>query len=107
MIHDTDQGRLDELLTLLSGVGQGRVIAGPPDLSECDIVVNATPMGMNSSDPLPVAAQLLRPSISVGDVIAGRRVTPLLQAAQAAGCLTSDGIAMVEAGMDLMPDFFL
>jgi shikimate dehydrogenase len=34
-------------------------------------------------------------------------MTPFLQAAQAAGCRTADGVQMVEAGMEIMPDFFL
>jgi shikimate dehydrogenase len=43
-------------------------------------------MGMEDDDPLPVNAALLNPSMFVGDVIAGHGVTPLLQAALAAGC---------------------
>ena len=43
----------------------------------------------------------------VGDVVAGHGVTPFLQAAQAAGCKSADGLQMVEAGMEIMPDFLL
>jgi shikimate dehydrogenase len=43
----------------------------------------------------------------VGDVIAGHGVTPLLQAARAAGCRTANGDQMVEAGQELMRDFML
>jgi shikimate dehydrogenase len=71
------------------------------------MVVNATPMGMSPQDPLPVPAHLLTPSMFVGDVVAGHGVTPFLQAAQALGCKTADGVQMVEAGMEIMPDFLL
>jgi shikimate dehydrogenase len=71
------------------------------------MVVNATPMGMSPNDPLPVAAQLLTSSMFVGDVVAGHGVTPFLQAARAAGCKTADGVQMVEAGMEIIPDFLL
>jgi shikimate dehydrogenase len=71
------------------------------------MVVNATPMGMSPNDPLSVPAHLLTSSMFVGDVVAGHEITPFLQAAQAAGCVTADGAQMVEAGMDLMPDFLL
>jgi shikimate dehydrogenase len=43
----------------------------------------------------------------VGDVVAGHGVTPRLQAAQAAGCATADGVARVEARMANMPAFLL
>ena len=49
VLHDASQSRLDHLVRLLSGLGRGRVIAGPPDPTGCDMVVNATPMGMSSA----------------------------------------------------------
>ncbi len=64
-------------------------------------------MGMSPYDLLPVPAHLLASSMFVGDVVAGHRVTPLLQAAHAAGCKTADGVQMVEAGMEIMADFLL
>lgn len=107
IIHDTNQSRLAHLVELLSGLGRGRVIAGPPDPTGCEMVCNATPMGMAAEDPLPVPAHLLTSSMFVGDVIAGHGVTPLLQAARAVGCKTADGVRMVEAVMEIMPDFLL
>jgi shikimate dehydrogenase len=71
------------------------------------MVCNATPMGMAAGDPLPVAANLLAPSMFVGDVIAGHGVTPLLQAARSAGCKTANGVQMVEAVQEMMLDFML
>ena len=81
--------------------------AGPPDPTGFDIVCNATPMGMAADDPLPVPADLLVSSMFVADVIAGHGVTPLLQAAQAKGCKVADGVQMVEAVMEIMPEFFM
>ena len=43
-----------QLLDLLSDLGRGRVSAGPPDPAGCDLVCNASPMGMEDEDPLPV-----------------------------------------------------
>ena len=43
----------------------------------------------------------------VGDVIAGHGVTPLLEAAESAGCKTANGGHMVEAALDVMADFML
>src|SRR5258708_6633434 len=96
-----------ELIKLLSDLARGRVTAGPPDPTGCNMVCNATPMGMAAGDPLPVAANLLAPSMFVGDVIAGHGVTPLLQAARAKGCKTANGVQMVEAVREIMLDFML
>ena len=86
LIRDADESRVDTLRDLLTDVGQGRVSAGPPDPTGRDLVFNASPMGMEDDDLLPVDAALLSPSMFVGDVIAGHGVTPFLEAAQAAGC---------------------
>jgi shikimate dehydrogenase len=107
IIHDADESRVAALLNLLKDLGQGRVSAGPPDPTGCDLVCNATPMGMEENDPLPVNAALLTSSMFVGDVIAGHSVTPFLAAAESVGCKTANGGHMVEAAQDVMADFML
>jgi len=107
VIHDREESRLAHLLGLLSDLGRGRATSGPPDPTGCDMVCNATPMGMAADDPLPIAANLLTSSMFVGDVIAGHGVTPLLQAAQAIGCKTANGVQMVEAVQEMMLDFMI
>ncbi|MFC4241759.1 shikimate dehydrogenase family protein [Gryllotalpicola reticulitermitis] len=104
VIHDADESRAEALLSVLS---DDRATVGTPDPSGCDLVLNATPMGMNADDPIPVVPTLLTPAQFVGDVIAGHGVTRLISAAQDAGCATASGGDMVEAGLDLMADFFL
>jgi shikimate dehydrogenase len=79
----------------------------PPDPTGCNLVFNATPMGMEDGDPLPVNAALLNSSMFVGDVIAGHGVTPFIKAARAAGSKTANSGHMVEAVQDLMTDFML
>ncbi len=105
IIHDADQSRVTALLDLLPE--DGRVHPGPPDPTGCDLVFNATPMGMASDDPFPVDAALLSPLMFVGDVIAGHGTTPFLLAAQATGCQTANGGHMVQAAQDVMADFML
>ncbi len=107
IVHDVDETRAAQLVELLSGHGQGNVATGPPDPTGCDLVCNATPLGMNEDDPLPVDADLLTSSMFVGDVIAGHGLTPFLAAAEAAGCSTANGGQMVEAVQELMVDFML
>jgi shikimate dehydrogenase len=107
MIHDADESRATHLIDLLSGQGRGRVTVGPPDPAGCNMVCNATPLGMAAGDPLPVPANALAPSMFVGDVIAGHGVTPLVQAARAVGCKTATGVQMVGAVQEMMLDFML
>jgi shikimate dehydrogenase len=107
VLHDVNQSHLAALVHLLSGLHRGRVIAGPPDPSGFDGVINATSMGMSTTDPWPIPMLKLTSSMFVGDVIAGHGVTPLVQSARALGCKTADGVQMVDAGMELMPDFLL
>lgn len=107
IIHDANDARVAELMALVADLGRGRVTAGPPNPTGCDMVCNATPLGMNGGDPLPVAADLLTPTMFVGDVIAGHGETPFLSAARAAGCKTANGDQMVEAVQEMMLDFLL
>jgi shikimate dehydrogenase len=107
IIHDTNESRTTKLLDIVAELGRGRVKSGPPDPAGCDMVCNATSMGMAEDDALPVAAHLLKSSMFVGDVIAGHGLTPFLKAAQAAGCKTADGDQMVEAVQELMLNFML
>jgi len=87
--------------------GRARVITGPPDPTGCDIVVNEPQWGCLRTIRYQVSADLLTSSMFVGDVVAGYGITSFLQAARAPGCKTCDGVQMIEAGNDIMPDFLL
>jgi shikimate 5-dehydrogenase len=89
------------------GTWHGDMLDGPSDPTGCDLVCNATPLGMAEGDPLPLDADLLTSSMFVGDVIAGHGLTPLLAAAEAVGCRTANGGQMVEAVQELMVDFMV
>jgi shikimate dehydrogenase len=107
VIHDTDSSRTSAVLDMAAQLGQGRASAGPADPTGCDLVFNATPLGMADGDALPVNVSLLISPMFVGDVIAGHGTTPFIAAAQAADCRTATGEHMVEAVQDLMADFML
>ncbi|WP_426561931.1 shikimate dehydrogenase family protein [Angustibacter sp. McL0619] len=107
VVHDADASRVADLLRLLAGHGDGGVSSGPPDPRGCDLVFNASPLGMDDGDPLPVDAGFLGASMFVGDVISGHGATRFIVAARAAGCATADGADMVEAVQTLMADFMI
>ena len=53
-----------------------------------DLVVNATPMGMNPEDPMPFDISRLSPSTFVGEVVMKNEITPMLRRAKEIGCRT-------------------
>src|SRR5262245_47290168 len=64
-------------------------------LADIDLIVNATPLGMNPSDPLPVPARLLAPHHIVFDCVYGPSKTALLRAADEAGARGANGLSML------------
>lgn len=64
-------------------------------LADIDLIVNATPLGMNSSDPPPIPARLLAPHHIVFDCVYGPSKTPLLRAAGEAGARGANGLSML------------
>lgn len=64
-------------------------------LSQIDLVVNATPLGMNQTDPSPIPISLLAPHLMIFDAIYKSVTTPLLRATADAGARGANGLAML------------
>jgi shikimate dehydrogenase len=64
-------------------------------LQDVDLIVNATPLGMNPSDPSPIPARLLAPHHMVFDCAYGPSKTSLLRAADEAGARGANGLSML------------
>ena len=64
-------------------------------LADIDLIVNATPLGMNPSDPAPIPGRLIAPHHMVFDCIYGPSKTALLRAAEQAGARSANGISML------------
>ncbi len=60
-----------------------------------DLLINATPVGLNESDPLPVAEELLHKNLFVYDLIYNPAETKLLSLAKKIGAKTSNGLGML------------
>src|SRR5205814_6214079 len=63
-------------------------------LADVDLIVNATPLGMNPSDPSPIPARLLAPHPMLFDAVYGSSKTSLLRAANEAGARGVNGLSM-------------
>ena len=83
-----------------------KVHTGSRDPAGFDLVVNATPLGMNESDPLPFDVERLSPSTFVGEVVMKRETTALLAAAQAHGCAIQVGTDMLYEQIPAYLEFF-
>ena len=74
------------------------VLAGPagravaPDAGSYELVVNATPLGMEATDPPPLPVEGISPGHTVVDLVYAAGMTPLLQAAAAVGATPVDGL---------------
>ena len=68
---------------------------GCNDPSGFEIVVNATPMGMEPGDPLPIDVGRISPDTMVGEVVMKQEVTPFVLAARERGCITQIGTDML------------
>jgi shikimate dehydrogenase len=71
------------------------VKTGSNDPAGFDLVVNATPLGMNEGDPLPLDVNRLDPGTFVGEVVMRTEMTAFLAAAAAKGC-------QVQVGSDML-----
>ena len=82
------------------------VRTGSNDPAGHDIVVNATPMGMNEGDPLPMDVERIAPSTFVGEVVMRTEMTAFLNAVQARGCRFQVGTDMLFEQIPPYLEFF-
>ena len=95
-LHDVNTQAAEALATRLRQHYPALALAiGSTDPAGHDIVVNATPLGMNENDPLPLDPAGLTPATLVGEVVLRPEPTPLLRAALARGCQVQRGEDML------------
>ena len=82
------------------------VQTGSNDPQGYDLVVNATPMGMNPGDPLPIDMDRVSSNTFMGEVVMKTEITPFLAAARAKGCATQVGTDMLFEQIPAYLEFF-
>lgn len=92
--------------SLLTHYAALSVTVGSNDPAGWDIVVNATPLGMNDGDPMPLDTDRIAPSSFVGEVVMKRAETAFLAAAKARGCMTQIGTDMLFEQIPAYLEFF-
>jgi len=79
---------------------------GSNDPAGWQVIVNATPMGMNDGDPLPVDVARIAPETFVGEVVMKSEMTAFLKAVQARGCRFQVGSDMLFEQIPAYLEFF-
>jgi shikimate dehydrogenase len=106
-VHELDRDKAERLAATLRGAfPRVTVRVDAPDLASADLLVNATPIGMQPDDPLPWDLVGLRPGAIVGDVTTKPEVTPFVEAARARGAATVTGRDMYEGQVRELSAFF-
>ncbi len=106
-VHDVQSEAADALAGRLAVHYPALTVnAGSNDPAGHDIVVNATPLGMKDTDPLPLDVTHLAPGMFVGEVVMSREETPFLAAARKTGCATQVGTDMLFEQIPAYLEFF-
>ncbi|MDO8250896.1 MAG: shikimate dehydrogenase [Rhodoferax sp.] len=71
-----------------------------------DVVVNASPLGLNLTDPLPCDVARLEPHAALLDIVMKNQPTPVVRAARARGLKAQPGFEMLIQQTHLYLDFF-
>jgi shikimate dehydrogenase len=82
------------------------VRTGSNDPAGYDVVVNATPMGMNDGDPLPMDVTRIARDAFVGEVVMKSEMTAFLKAVEARGCRFQVGSDMLFEQIPAYLEFF-
>lgn len=95
-ITDIDAAASERLADLIARVVPPCEVAvcdlgGAPSF---DIIVNASPVGMISVDPLPIPPSMLRSGMAVVDLVTAPAPTPFCKIAASSGCRVITGVDM-------------
>ena len=102
-LFDAAPGRSEQVAEQLNAAFGTRVNAATSaDPAGFDLVINSTPLGLKSTDPLPFDVARLDRGSAVVDILMKRRPTPLLQACAARGIDSFPGFEMM---LQQMPEY--
>ncbi|WP_336509826.1 shikimate dehydrogenase [Agrobacterium tumefaciens] len=90
--------------TVNAGFGRAVAKAGKAEPEAGALVVNATSLGLKETDALPLDALLLKPGMTLAEVIAQPETTPLLSLADRRGVQVHSGIHMITGQVGLIAD---
>lgn len=93
-IFDLDRKKLEKLVSDLSGIRDNVTAAeAVDDMEGTGLFINATPLGLKETDPMPADPSRFPRGIVVGDLI--YKETPLLRESKKRGLKTFGGLGML------------
>lgn len=93
-LYDIDIKKAGKLVKHLQRISKNvSVVSSISALDAYDIIINATPLGLKKSDPLPIPTALIKSRHIVCDLIYWK--TRLLSEASRKGCKTMNGLGML------------
>ncbi len=104
---DPDHNKAKEIASQLSQhCPDTRFIANERQWQDAEMIINASPVGMNDSSAMPETLGMLAPDVLIGDVIIRAHGTALIAHAKACGCKWVDGVDMHSGQMKALMEFF-
>ena len=95
IVVNRSAGKAVALMDEFSALGCTEILHPGLCVTPCDLLVNATSLGMAGQPPLDIVLDDLDPSTIVYDIVYSPLETPLLAAARAHGMRTIDGLQML------------
>jgi shikimate dehydrogenase len=106
-VYDPDRAKAEHLTKVLcSEFGIRAVCRADSDPRGFDLIVNASPLGLKDTDPLPLNVSAIDQHAAVCDILMKNQPTPLLRAASARGLVAEPGFDMLIQQTPLYLDFF-
>jgi shikimate dehydrogenase len=106
-LFDLDPTRAQSLAAKIKDLDRDiQAEVGEPDVRDCDVLLNASPVGMLGDARMPISVTELPAGLVVFDAIVKPERTPLLLLAERCGCVVIYGREMMRGQIGKMVDFF-
>jgi shikimate dehydrogenase len=106
-LYDPTPGKALVLAKRLGAAGPCRVtVAGSNDPAGFDVVLNASPLGLQPTDALPCDVSRMAPHAALVDILMKNQPSPVVRAARARGLVAHPGFEMMIRQAHLYLDFF-
>jgi shikimate dehydrogenase len=104
-IHDVDEGKVRQLAAKIRETTGVDAVAGGNDPSGHDLVVNATPMGMKDSDPLPTEVGKISANAFLLDMVVDPAPSRFLRVASERGLRGVHGLRVLQETIPVFAKF--
>jgi len=109
-LFDPTPGKAAALAARLDGVARAQgarvAAADSADPAGFDVIVNASPLGLQPDDPLPCDVSRMAPQAALVDILMKNQPTPVVRAARALGRVAHPGFEMMIRQGALYLEFF-